>query len=167
MSTTISRMQFLRGDFSGHGAPLRPPWALDEETFTRLCTRCNDCIETCPTGLLKKGRGGFPQLEFSHGECLFCGDCATSCKPGALKKNSGAPPWTLFAAIDPDVCIAWKGVECRSCFDPCEAHAIQLSPQLGGVSIPTIEIELCSGCGACFAVCPVSAVGIQPAQAEE
>lgn len=167
MSTAISRMQFLRGDFSGRGVLLRPPWALDEDAFTRLCERCNDCIKACPTGILDKGRGGFPVVEFSRGECLFCGDCVTACQPGALKKTGTVPPWTVTAAIDPDVCIAWKGVECRSCFDPCEPRAVRLSPRLGGVSIPTLDNELCTGCGACLAVCPVSAVDMLPAQAEE
>ncbi len=166
MSSGISRMQFLRGDFSGRVPVLRPPWALAEEAFTRACERCNGCIEVCPTGLVNKGRGGFPVVEFSAGECLFCGDCVDACEAGALKKIEGEPPWAVRAVIDPEVCIAWQGVECRSCFDPCEPRAIRMPPRAGGVSVPEIDSEICSGCGACFPICPVQAVCMQVAAEE-
>ena len=167
MSTAISRMQFLRGDVGGRAVPVRPPWALGETLFTQRCTRCGDCIGACPTGILYKGRGGFPQVDFSHGECLFCPDCTAACEPAALQKSPGRAPWALRAALDTEACIAFQGVECRACADPCEPRAIRMRPRIGGVALPEIELSACTGCGACYAPCPVQALRIQPIRREE
>ena len=160
-------MQFLRGDFAGRVLPLRPPWALAEQSFVSVCDRCGHCIDACPTRILQAGRGGFPVVDFSHGECLFCAECLDVCKPGALERIHDQSPWSLKASVDPDGCIAFKGVECRSCQDPCEPRAIRMPPRLGGVAVPVIDATLCTGCGACFAVCPAQAVHIEPASVQE
>jgi len=167
MSTAISRMQFLRGDIGGRAAPVRPPWALVEERFTQRCTRCGDCLTACPAGILVKGRGGFPQVDFSRGECLFCADCSDACTPAALTVIAGRAPWALRASLDTETCIAFQGVECRACADPCEPRAIRMRPRIGGVSLPEIELSACTGCGACYAPCPVQALRIQPLRSEE
>ena len=160
MSTAISRMQFLRGDYSGRNNPIRPPWALAENTFIELCDACGDCSEQCPTHIIHLGRGNFPVIDFKSGECLFCGDCVTACKPGALKRIDDQQPWSVVATIKNDTCLAYNNVECRSCYDPCEARAIKMTPRIGGVSIPELNNTACTGCGACFAVCPVQAVNM-------
>lgn len=160
MSTTISRMQFLRGDYSGRNNPIRPPWALPEDTFTTLCERCGDCIDKCPTHIIHQGRGSFPVVDFISGECLFCGDCVDVCRPAALKKLDGHKPWSVTASINRQTCLAYNNVECRSCYDPCEADAIKMTPRIGGVSIPVLNSSTCTGCGACFAICPVQAMSM-------
>ena len=161
MGTQVSRMQFLRGDFKGKETLLRPPWAINESLFTEICTNCGECISHCPTHIIKQARAKFPVVDFSSGECLFCEQCVEVCKPKALLKNTQKSPWSVKAAIDTDTCIAHKGVECRSCYDPCEARAIMMPPRLGGISIPVISTDSCTGCGACFSVCPVQAVTIR------
>ena len=162
MSTQVSRMQFLRGDFRGKQTPLRPPWAITESLFTDICTNCGECITQCPTHIIKQARANFPVVDFSAGECLFCEQCINACKPHALlKKNEESIPWSIKASINNAVCVAHQGVECRSCFDPCEARAIMMPPRLGGISIPVISVDSCTGCGACFSVCPVNAVTIK------
>jgi len=160
MSTAISRMQFLRGDYSGRNNPKRPPWALPEDAFTELCERCGDCIDRCPTHIIHRGRGNFPVIDFKSGECLFCGDCVDTCKPAALKKLDGHKPWSVTASVNRKTCLAYNNVECRSCYDPCEAGAIKMTPRIGGVSIPELNSATCTGCGACFAVCPVQAMNM-------
>jgi ferredoxin-type protein NapF len=160
MASQVSRMQFLRGDFKGKEMPLRPPWAIDESIFTEICTNCGECISQCPTHIIKQARANYPIIDFSSGECLFCEECVDVCKPQALLKNSQKSPWSIKATIDKANCIAYKGVECRSCYDPCEARAIMMPPRLGGISIPIISPDNCTGCGACFSVCPVQAVTI-------
>lgn len=157
----INRMQFLRGDFSGRNTPIRPPWAVDEFLFTSVCSACGDCIDQCPTHIIKQGRGKFPVIDFESGECLFCNDCLDACEPHALKKVNGQKPWSITASIDTDKCIAHQNVECRSCYDPCEINAINMTPRIGGVSIPLLNSTTCTGCGACFAVCPVQAVNMK------
>lgn len=161
MNAQVSRMQFLRGDFKGKEIPLRPPWAIDENLFTEICNSCGECISQCPTHIIKPARGNFPVIDFSSGECLFCEQCVDACKPHALLKSENKKPWTIKASIDKNSCIAYHGVECRSCYDPCEARAIMMPPRLGGISIPVISSNSCTGCGACVSVCPVSAASIQ------
>ena len=160
VSKAISRMQFLRGDYSGKNSPIRPPWALPEHTFTSLCERCGECIDKCPTHIIHKGRGDFPVIDFKSGECLLCGDCVDTCKPGALKKINGEQPWSVHASIDTATCLAYRNVECRSCYDPCEASAVNMTPRIGGVSVPVLNRTVCTGCAACFAVCPVQAINM-------
>ena len=160
MSTAISRMQFLRGDYSGRNNPIRPPWALAESTFIRLCESCNDCVDKCPTRIINTGRGNLPVVDFKSGECLFCGECVDACQHGALKKIEGQKPWNVTASINSKTCLAYSNVECRSCYDPCESRAIKITPRIGGISIPVLNIADCTGCGACFAVCPVQAVNM-------
>lgn len=158
MSVAISRMQFLRGDYSGENSPIRPPWAANESEFTHLCDVCGDCIKKCPTQIIQKGRAGFPVINFNVGECLFCGDCVDTCQTNALVNNTNHQPWTVTASIKNEDCLAYKNTECRSCYDPCEAGSINMTPRLGGVTIPTINTSLCTGCGACFTVCPTKAI---------
>ena len=158
MSAQVSRMQFLRGDFTGKEAPLRPPWAIVESLFTDICTKCGECISQCPSQIIKQARANYPVIDFSAGECSFCGECVDVCKPHALFDKQQETPWSIKVSINHDVCIAHQGVECRSCFDPCEARAIMMPPRLGGISIPLISTDTCTGCGACFSVCPVQAI---------
>lgn len=151
-------MQFLRGDFKGKETPLRPPWAIAESLFIEICTNCSECISHCPTHIIKPARANFPVIDFSSGECLFCEQCVDVCKPHALLKTRQEAPWAIKASIDEAACITYQSVECRSCYDPCEARAIQMPPRLGGISIPVLNSDNCTGCGACFAICPVQAI---------
>ena len=160
MSAQISRMQFLHGDFRGKEKALRPPWATDENLFTEICNSCGDCISSCPEHIIKPARANFPVIDFSAGECSFCEKCVDACRPKALLKSGSKAPWSIKASINNETCIAHKGVECRSCYDPCEARAIMMPPRLGGISIPVISAHNCTGCGACFSVCPVQAVSM-------
>jgi ferredoxin-type protein NapF len=161
MGSAINRAQFLRGDFSGRSAPIRPPWSLAEDAFVEDCTRCGDCIRACPQQILDKGRGGFPQVDFSRGECLFCGECVQVCTPGALAgwspQADSDTAWSVRARIA-DRCLARQGVECRSCGDACETAAIRFRLVAGGVSQPLMDVTACTGCGACYSVCPVQAI---------
>ncbi len=161
MADTISRMQFLSGDFRGAEKSFRPPWSVVESHFIKLCNRCGDCLAACPTSILVKGRGGYPVVDFINGECEFCGNCALACKTAALNQSHalGEVPWALKAKVS-DTCIAYHGVVCRSCYDQCETRAIEFGPTAGRVPVPQLDIEKCTGCGACVAVCPVNAISV-------
>lgn len=163
MACSISRMQFLRGDFRGQNTPIRPPWAIPEKAFVDACTACGECILVCPTHILKAGRGRFPQVDFSAGGCTLCGDCVTVCEPKALLRSVGSEqlPWSLKAHFE-DHCLDLKGVVCRACGDVCEAGAIRFKPALGGISKPEVDFAACNGCGDCYAPCPVNAVKMRP-----
>jgi len=166
----ISRMQLLRGDFKGENQPFRPPWSLPEDYFVDYCTRCDKCIDACFDELIVKGRGGFPEIDFNKGGCDFCEDCLNACETSALKKipqsqshsESYLPPWQLKASIELTKCLSVNAIICRSCGESCEDEAIQFNLKLGGVAEPILDSEQCTGCGACFSVCPVQVIKIKP-----
>ena len=166
MSATISRIQFLGGDFRGRSTPLRPPWAVAEKVFTEVCSGCGDCIKGCPEHLLIQGRGGLPRVDFQRGECTFCQACLERCPTGALQAQADRPPWSLKATIG-EGCIARSGVVCSVCGEHCESRALRLLPVAGGRVVPRIETNLCTGCGACVRVCPTQAVAVHPLSPKE
>ncbi|AYH42021.1 ferredoxin-type protein NapF [Azoarcus sp. DN11] len=158
MST--SRRGFLRGYIRSDVDVLRPPWAIAGGAFEDACTRCGDCLKACPTAILVAGPGGYPGVDFGHGECSFCGDCVTACKAGALRRSDGLAPWRL-AAVIAEACLARRGIECRVCGEACGAAAICFRPSRGGVAQPLFDAERCTGCGACQAPCPAGAIAMK------
>lgn len=190
--TKITRMQLLRGDIKGKNNPFRPPWAIPEEYFVDFCTRCDKCVEACFDELIIKGRGGFPQMDFKRGGCDFCEDCLKVCEASALKKipdnnkipsntrahiesdngeesselhddlESYRPPWHIKASIDLTNCLSMNATICRSCGESCDDKAIKFDLKLGGIAEPILNIEQCTGCGACFSVCPVHVITLTP-----
>ena len=154
-----SRRGFLRGRPRPR-AEMRPPWAAPESVFIDRCTRCGDCLTACPQGILVPGDGGFPTVDFSQRECSFCGECAAACQPLALVRREGLPAWTGKALVS-DACLPRRGIECRVCGDFCAVRAIRFPPRLGGSPLPEVNLETCTGCGACVAPCPTAAITIQ------
>lgn len=159
MKHNVSRAQLLNGNVKGESPPFRPPWALAEEVFVECCDGCGDCITACPDKLIVAGRGRLPQMEFTRGGCDFCENCVAACKPGALVQDAVAAvrPWNIAASIQPS-CLSLNAVICRSCGEACDERAIRFKLETGGVARPLLDSDLCTGCGACFAVCPIQAV---------
>jgi ferredoxin-type protein NapF len=160
-----SRRAFFGIRRAGSVNPIRPPWAISEADFVDVCTRCSACVEVCPTDLLVKGSGGFPEADFTPGRapdgCTFCGKCLESCRNRALLKQPGQAAWTLKAVFGED-CLAAQSVVCRTCGEVCETGAIRFPPRLGGVSLPQLDADACTGCGVCQADCPTVAIRIRP-----
>ena len=158
MSVDMARRRFLRGGRDSKA--LRPPWLLHLPSFTDDCTRCGKCIELCPQHILCLGDGGFPIVDFSLGECTFCGACTRQCEAdlfyGAIEDQSA---WHYQAEVG-ERCLTQFGVMCRSCEDACEPQAIRFPLQVGAVPKPVVNIETCTGCGACIALCPERAIEI-------
>lgn len=150
-----SRRRFLGGRIS-RSAPFRPPWSLSEAQFIDCCSRCKDCVEACPTGLLMRGDGGFPRADFAHVGCTFCGECAKACATGAIHRDSAKAPWFFTVAIG-EGCLAAQNVECRVCGEICDVSAIRFRPR-GGLPLPEVDDASCTGCGACIGPCPVLAI---------
>ncbi|MGF1714684.1 ferredoxin-type protein NapF [Photobacterium chitinilyticum] len=143
----------------------RMPWVVDEDTFVDSCTRCNKCISACETQIIVKGDGGFPTVDFTHGECTFCTRCAEVC-PEMLFRPTTEQPWDIKAQINAS-CLAQNKIECRSCGDMCEVQAIRFKLQVGGVALPELDTDVCNGCGACLSVCPASAISMLTTELEE
>ena len=154
-----SRRAFLRGDIRATPKTRRIPWAV--EAFTELCQRCDECITACEEKILVRGDGGFPDIDFKLGGCTFCGACARACKHGAIY-DTGLPAWNLKAGIGA-TCLEAQGITCRACGEACDARAIRFFPRVGGGAELRLNQDICTGCGACLAVCPVNAVNISAA----
>lgn len=154
----IDRAQFLRGNWRGVADIMPPPWALKGDTFFKICTQCSDCVTACPENILRVGSKGYPQVDFQHGECTFCGDCEQSCKPNALL-DTGLRAWFYHAQIN-NQCLALKSVMCRTCADCCDTNAISFQLAVGGFASPEINLDDCTGCGACIAPCPTNSIEI-------
>ena len=148
----VERRNFLRGRFKPEPDVIRPPFAIVESDFLSKCEQCPDCVTSCEETIIVMGEDGTPRISFDLGECTFCGDCLAACKTGALDRDE-ARPWKIKAAVGSN-CLSLNSVFCRTCGDNCEADAIAFKLMIGGRSTPVIDIELCTGCGACSFVCP-------------
>lgn len=138
---------------------IRPPWVREGVEFTDVCTRCSACISACETKIINKGDGGFPEVSFKDNECTFCTQCATVC-PETTLFDLNQPPWQHIAVIQ-DNCLTFQGICCQSCKDACEPRAISFTLSVGKAPRPTIDTNLCTGCGACVAPCPSLAISIK------
>jgi len=156
----IQRRQFLKGTWKGEAMPpLRPPWALAENLFQDACTQCGDCLPVCPTHILKQeNTNGYPIADFNLGECTFCGDCVSACPTAALDKTQ-VTAWSYKAKVK-ETCLASQQVICTTCAEQCELEAIRFKPQIGKVAEPEIDVDVCTGCGACVATCPSQAIEV-------
>jgi ferredoxin-type protein NapF len=134
----------------------RPPWSKVDEQFTDNCTRCNKCITACETNIIKQGDGGFPEIDFSLGECTFCQLCVDAC-PEPVFDRAQSLPWSITASIK-DSCLTYQGVWCQSCKDACDPRAISFIMAVGQVPKPMIDTDACTGCGACVSPCPADAI---------
>ena len=146
-----SKRAFLRGRFISRDT-LRPPGSIG--AFEDICTRCDACLEACPTDIIVKGQSGYPELSFDQGECLFCSDCAKVCEAEAIRP---ATQWHMRAKVNSS-CLSYNGVTCRACEDQCEQQAIRFRLITGGKSLPAFDLEACTGCGACIAPCPTQSI---------
>lgn len=163
----LPRRAFLRGQFlqslkteqvrqQGYQA-IRPPWA-DLAHFLQKCTACAQCVNHCETQIIKRGAGGYPEIDFSRGECSFCQQCVEVC-PELVFRPTTEPAWQHKVAVSA-ACLLEKRVECRACGDSCESRAIGFKPSLGGIAQLQLNLDSCNGCGACLSICPTQAIKI-------
>jgi len=146
--------------FATQNKLFRMPWLkTTQQPFTELCTRCGDCIKACPQSIIRKGDGGFPQIDFLKGECTFCQQCALACREPLFEKKLNALPWVALAQIH-NTCLTHQSVVCQSCQDVCDTHAIRFQSRLGAVAQPQIVDHNCTGCGACVSSCPTRAISV-------
>ncbi len=59
-------------------------------------------------------------------------------------------------------CLERRGIVCQACRDACGEGAVRIAPVAVGVCLPVIDALRCTGCGECLAVCPASALVIEP-----
>ncbi|WP_072011961.1 ferredoxin-type protein NapF [Trabulsiella guamensis] len=152
----VTRRGMLTGSWRNAVPAIRPPWSGGEADFLARCTRCDRCVEHCETGVLNRGSGGYPTIDFLRGECSFCYACAKAC-PESLFLPRHTRAWELTITIG-ERCLAQQSIDCRHCQDSCDASAIVFRPGMRGIWQPELNQQTCNGCGACVTRCPVNAI---------
>ena len=151
MLDQVSKRDMLHGRI-GQQAQQRPPGAIF--MFEDACTGCADCVSACPTQIIEIETCGLAKIDLTKGQCLFCSQCAETCQPSALIPVEG---WSVRASITAS-CLSYNGTLCRACEDQCEEQAIAFRLLTGGRSLPVIDLDRCTGCGACAAPCPTQSI---------
>ncbi len=137
--------------------PLRPPGAVPEDEFEKICIRCRKCELVCPYKSIKTAHArwgikmGTPIIVPRDVPCYVCMKCPEICPSGALQKIRKEEIRMGVAVIDTSLCLPYNGVICRACFERCPIYreAIILRDEL----YPEVVAEKCIGCGICEHVC--------------
>ena len=122
-------------------APLRPPGAVDEREFLRLCVRCGACMKACPGPVLhpaglEAGVAGMwtpvavPSWSGCHPDCNFCGQVCPTGAIQALPIEQKRRAKMGLASVDKTICLPHTGErDCQLCLETCRDagyHAIKM-----------------------------------------
>ena len=158
----------LRFTGSKPSRPLRPPGAVDELTFKGLCTRCGNCIRSCPHDIIRRDTGQHgvtgiltPVLTFNENYCREdCTRCTWVCPSKALvgvNLDNKQDIQIGMAQIDMNLCLLGEDYECSACMRWCPYNAIRyVFSEADYMLVPVIDAGKCNGCGACEVACPTS-----------
>jgi len=144
--------------------PIRPPGADTEPHFLSACIRCGLCVEVCPWDTLKladltKGASaGTPLVNTREIPCYMCEGydeplCIKVCPTNALKPVEKLIDIDMgYAVIDRELCWAYNGIVCRTCWEACpwRNEILILNERLR----PRVSKCSCVGCGLCDYACP-------------
>lgn len=147
--------------------PISPPGSKSAEHLLKHCTSCHLCVSRCPVDILKPafmeyGLGGImqPHMSFEKGFCNFdCTICADVCPNGALlpltmeEKHKLQVGKVVFVLEN---CIPYTdGTSCGACSEHCPTQAVSMKPYKDGLTLPSVDPDICVGCGGCEFICPV------------
>lgn len=147
--------------------PIAPPGAINTRRFNDKCTGCHLCVSKCPSHVLKPtfmeyGLAGMlqPEMIFEDGYCNYhCTVCTEICPSNALKKVSAKEKRNLqigqVVFIKENCITVTDGTDCGACSEHCPTQAVSMQPYKGDLRLPTIDHDLCVGCGGCEYICPV------------
>lgn len=144
--------------------PLTPPGSASVKEFYRHCTACQLCVAECPNNVLRPSTSlehlMQPEMSYERGYCRpECTRCSEVCPAGAIRRIDRVEKTRYHigtARINRTLCVTENGTSCGNCARHCPAGAIQMVKTEGyDVPIPTVNEQLCIGCGACENLCPV------------
>jgi len=147
--------------------PITPPGSVNVNRFNNSCTACQLCVSKCPSQVLQPtfteyGIIGMmqPAMSFKHGYCNYhCTLCSEICPTKAIVEISEKEKKTLQIGlvhfVKENCVVVTDGNNCGACSEHCPTQAVSMQPYKGNLNIPTINHELCVGCGGCEYICPV------------
>lgn len=115
-------------------------------------------MQACPEGIIGFDGGNRPLIRFHGGECTFCMACAESC-PEPVFDLTQAAPWPVTVSIT-DSCLNTAGIACQLCTDSCDPQALRMDLSVRPVGAIQLDVDACTGCGACLGSCPNDAIAL-------
>ncbi|MDD4920886.1 MAG: 4Fe-4S dicluster domain-containing protein [Bacteroidales bacterium] len=146
--------------------PLSPPGSENVEHFLHHCTACHLCVAKCPSNVLKPafmeyGLGGImqPRMDFVQGYCNYdCTVCSEVCPNGAIKKLTMEEKHALQVGkvhfVKANCVVYTDETSCGACSEHCPTQAVKMVPYKNGLTIPSVDQDICVGCGGCEYICP-------------
>ena len=141
---------------------IRPPGAVDEVEFLALCTKCDDCMNACPHGSIKKAgsefgsAGNTPVIIPSIKPCYLCDDfpCIAACSTKALAAVADKQAVRMGKAYINETLCYNGGEDSGKMYPMCvlkcplSGEAIRMED-----SKPVVDHDKCVGCGVCESAC--------------
>ncbi len=150
---------------------LRPPGSMTPGAFEAACIKCGECVQACPYDALSLADWaadapiGTPVLNPRETPCEMCTDipCVRNCPTGALDTDMQDIRQARIglAVVDPSSCLSMQGLRCEACHRACplidEALSLVYRHQdqtgVHAYFAPTVNADLCTGCGQCEHAC--------------
>lgn len=141
----------------------KPAGSLSIKHFSNHCTACQLCISACPNHVLRPSTDLMhlmqPEMSFELGYCRpECNKCSTVCPAGAIQPITVEEKSSIqigYAVFDKENCVVnTDNVTCGNCARHCPVGAILMVERADGKNYPTVNTEICIGCGACENLCP-------------
>lgn len=116
------------------------------------CVGFDDCVNACPFDAMI-ARPDRPPL-VDNDKCTGCGVCVETCPKNLISLLPADAKIVVRCSSHDKGAVTRKHclvgcISCKLCEKVCEANAIKIIDNL-----PRVDLELCTGCGACVAKCP-------------